>query len=354
MNLHFGQSLIGDGMPVCIVFEAGATHYGLDSALRLVDAAAAAGADAVKFQMVDVKRLVPSLDTMFSYVRLVNAATGETESITESLQTILLRRELKKEEWEAVVARCRQHNLTFFSTATTVEELEFLYEIGVGSIKIASGDINYHHFMRQAARYPWTIQIDTGNATIGEVEQAVDVLEAAGCRKIIINHCPSGYPARLDGINLRAVTTLKQMFPYPIAFSDHTPGATMDIAAVALGVHMIEKTITLDRTIRSPEHIMSLEPDEAKKFVTTIREVEQALGAPRRIMTEQERNTPPVARRSVVAAQDIPAGTVLSQANLEYARPGDGIPAHRDRDILGGTVRRALRKGENFRYEDVR
>ena len=352
-QIPFGRRHVGDGLPVFIVFEAGATHDGLDSALKLVDIAADSGADAVKFQMLDAEKLIPDYEVQFSYEVLANKTTGRRESVVESLQAILKRRELSKKEWREVVARCRSRNIDFFSTATAKDDLVFLAELKADSVKIASGDIDYYHFMRQAAAYPWTVQIDTGNATLGEVERAVDVLEGAGCRNIIINHCPSGYPARMDGINLRVLTTLRQMFPYPVAFSDHTPGADMDIAAITLGAAMIEKTITLDRTIRSPEHIMSLEPDEAKAFVTTIRDVEQALGNPRRIFTEQEKNAPPVARRSVVAARDLASGTVLVQDDLDYARPGGGIPAGMDYLVLGKKLRRAMKRGERYEMGDV-
>ena len=339
--------------PVSIVFEAGPTHDGLPTAKALVDMAAEAGADAVKFQIVDAKKIVPSKETLFTYEVLKNRDTGEKESVTESLQAILTRRELTFPEWAELISHCKAKGVLFFATISNAEEMEFLAGAGCACVKICSGDINYHHLLRLAARFPWVVQIDTGSATIGEVEQAIDVLEQAGCSKIIINHCPSGYPARLESINLRTVQTLRQMFPYPVAFSDHTPGATMDIAAVALGVDMLEKTITLDRCIRSPEHIMSLEPHEAADFVNTIRDVEIALGNPRRIMTAEERNMPPVARRSIVAARDIAAGEIVTQEMLDYARPGDGLPAHLDYLVLGKQARRTLRQGEKLSPSDV-
>lgn len=348
MSNIFSNSVVRNNTPVVIVFEAGPTHNGFDTACKLIDVAAAAGADAIKFQTLDAKRLVPNPATMFTYRTLINKETEESEEVTESLQEILLRRELTADEWRKIGAYCREKGIKFFSTASNLDELNLLAEIGVDCVKIASGDINYHHFLRLAAQFPWVVQIDTGSATIAEVEQAVDILERAGCNRIIINHCPSGYPARLDGINLRMIKTIKAMFPYPVAFSDHTPGATMDIAAVSLGADMIEKTITLDRLTRSPEHIMSLEPDQAAGFVQTIREVEKALGNTRKCLSEREASTPSVARRSVVAATDIAAGTVLTQEMLEYARPGDGIPADKDVLVLGRTLRVDIRQGEKF------
>lgn len=339
--------------PVFIVFEAGPTHDGFETACRLVDVAVEAGADAVKFQTVNAMRLVPDPETMFTYRALIDKQTGESVEVSESLQKILLRRELSREEWQKLGQYCKGKGINFFSTASNLEELELLYGIGVDCVKIASGDINYHYFLRQAAKYPWIVQIDTGSATVGEVEEAVDVLERAGCKRIIINHCPSGYPARLDGINLRMLQTLKHMFPYPIAFSDHTPGGTMDVAAVSLGADMIEKTITLDRLIRSPEHIMSLEPEEAAGFVQMIRDVEQALGGGRKRLTDKELKTPSVARRSIVAAQDLPQDTILTQDMFEYARPGGGVPAHQDFLLLGKKLRVSRLKGERFTLSDV-
>lgn len=348
-----GDAAVRKKAPVKIVFEAGPTHDGLKTAKALVDMAVTAGADAIKFQIVDAKKIVPSRDTMFTYEMLKNKQTGETETVTESLQEILSRRELTPVEWQELISYCEKLHILFFATISNESEMAFLAASGCACVKICSGDINYHHLLRLAARYPWTVQIDTGSATIAEVEQAVDVLEMAGCHRIIINHCPSGYPARLESINLRVVQTLRAMFPYPVAFSDHTPGSTMDVAAVALGVDILEKTITLDRCIRSPEHIMSLEPHEACNFVQTIRDVETALGNARRIMTAAERSLPPTARRSIVAACDISKGEVIKQDMLDYVRPGDGLPPHLDYLILGRRCRIPRKQGERLSPSDV-
>ena len=352
-ELMFATRVIGDQHPCYIVLEAGPTHYGLESALALVDAAAASGADAIKFQIGDAKRLIPDPDVMFTYTYLVDKHTGETAVCTESLQEILLRRQLTTEEWRTVAARCREKGITFFATAFNVEDFELFQDIGVDCVKICSGDISYHHILREAAKYPWVVQIDTGSATIGEVADAVEVLEQAGTSRIIINHCPSGYPANLESVHLRVLTSLRTLFPYPVAFSDHNPGSTMDIAAVALGCNMLEKTITLDRTIRSPEHIMSLEPDEIVNFIHTIRDVETALGSPRRLKTPEERKAFPTGRRSLTARMDIPAGTVLTQEHLDYARPGDGLPPSLDTLLIGRRTVHAKARGERFTLADI-
>ena len=345
-GIRIGERLVGSGHPVYIVFEAGPTHDGLSMAKKLADMAADAGADAIKFQILDADKLVSSHEALFSYERLVDRESNGTETVTEPLLDILRRRELKREEWAELIDYCQSRGVEFFSTATNAEELEFLASHGVKTVKVCSGDVTYHKFLRETAQYNWSVQVDTGSATLGEVEQAVGVLEDAGCAKIIINHCPSGYPARLESINLRILSTLQTMFAYPIAFSDHSSGCDMDIAAVALGANIIEKTITLDKTTRSPEHIMSLEPAEGQNFVRRIRELEVALGGSRKKMSPSERQGQMVARRSLFAGKDAPAGTVLTTDMIRYSRPDNGIPADQDHLILGRTLRKPVKDGD--------
>ena len=349
----FGRKFVGGELPAYIVFEAGPTHDGLNTALKLVDVAVCAGADAIKFQIIDVEKIIPDPTVMFSYKVLLNKQTGEEEAVEESLKGILRRREMPLDDWRKVIKHCEKKGIEFFSTVTNFEEIDFLASMNVGSVKICSGDIDCTYLLRKAAQSPWTVQIDTGNARIGEVEQAIDVLEQAGCSNIIINHCPAGYPARLDGINLNVIKTLKQMFPYPVAFSDHSPGQSMDIAAVSLGVDMLEKTITLDRTTRSPEHIMSLEPDDTIAFVKTIREIEQALGNTRRVVLPQERKNNSASRRSIVATADILEGTIISQEHLDYCRPGTGVSPDQDVYILNKKARRNILRGSQIQFSDI-
>ena len=351
-TIRLGDKEIGPSRPVYVVFEAGPTHDGLKTAKMLVDIAAEAGADAVKFQLLQADRIVSSQEVQFSYTRLVDEKTGQTEEITEPLIDILRRRELSRAEWTELIHHCRKRKIEFFSTATDEDELSFLSSNGVNTVKICSGDVNYHYFLRQAAKYRWSVQIDTGASTLGEIETAVDILEAAGCDNIIINHCPSGYPARLDSINLNVISTLKQMFPCPVAFSDHSPGFEMDIAAVAMGVHMIEKTITLDRTTRSPEHIMSLNPEACKAFVQTIRDVEIAKGNSRRQLSKEEKTKCMNLRRSIFAAMDIKKGQRLTQSMIQYLRPGDGIPADMDAAVLGRMAKADIPEASKLRFDE--
>ena len=323
--VQFGNRIIGDGHACFITFEAGPSHTGLESAKALVKEAAAAGADAIKFQILDPDRLVADKKQLFSYKILLDEQTGETEEISEPLYDILARRAMSDSEWRKVKKYSDSLGLAFFATVGFEEEIELLESLRCDSIKIASSDVNHLSLIRRAAKSGMCIQLDTGNSTLGEIETAVDAVRSEGNENIIIHQCPSGYPAHLESINLNIITTLKQMFPYPVAYSDHTPGWDMDIAAVALGANLVEKTITFDRKTRSVEHIFSLEPKDMRQFIQTIRDLEKAMGSRRRIMAPEERKKGLATRRSVYLKEAATAGKKLSDFNLEFRRPGYGI-----------------------------
>lgn len=349
----FGTRKVGDGTPCFITFEAGATHDGLDSAKQLVSLAAKAGADAVKFQVIDPDRLVADRAMPFSYDVLLDRDTGATETITEPLYDILCRRVLSKDEWREVKRHSDAEGLAFFATVSFDDEVDLLAELGCHSIKISSADVDHVPLIRRAARTGMCLQLDTGNASIGEIETAIDVIRSEGNENIIIHQCPSGYPARLESINLNIIPTLKRMFPYPIAYSDHTPGWEMDVAAVAIGADLVEKTISLDRTTRSVEHIFSLEPGEIDAFVTTIRDLETAMGSPRRILQPEELEKRQRIRRSIHARVDLAAGHVLREEDFEYRRPGFGISPSYAETICGRRLKRAKQAGDLLAWSDL-
>ncbi|MCG8683554.1 MAG: N-acetylneuraminate synthase family protein [Desulfobacterales bacterium] len=352
MQIPLGKRKVGDGEPVFIVFEAGPTHNGIESAKALASYASEAGADAVKFQILDPVRLVPDKSQMFSYEILVDKKTGEHREKTEPLYDILMRRYLTFDQWREVKAHCDKLGIVFFSTVTFKDEVDFLKDINAETIKICSGDVNHLPFIRYCAKTGMSIQLDTGNATIGEVERAYDEVIQAGNDNVIIHNCPSGYPARLESINLKIIPTLKQMFGCPVAFSDHTPGWEMDIAAIALGANMVEKTITLDRTTPSVEHLFSIEPDEMKQFVRSVRDLEKALGHYRRTLSPEERKAGVGARRSIILKEDVEKGQVLDTQVLDYARPGAGLTPDLTDSILGTRFTRNLIKGHRLDWED--
>ena len=353
MSFSIGKRAIGDGAPCFIVYEAGPTHDGLDTAIDLCRLAADAGADAVKFQIIDPDRLVADRKQPFSYDILVDRASGRTETVSEPLYDLLARRSMPHADWRKLKQYCDTLGLAFFATIGFPDEVDFLQEIGCDSVKIASADINHYPLMRYACTRIPSVQIDTGNASIGEVEAAVDVIRRAGSDNVVIHHCPSGYPARLESINLRIIQTLKTMFDLPIAYSDHTPGRDMDIAAIALGANMVEKTITHDRTTRSVEHMFSLEPADMTTFVRAVRDLEQALGATRKRLSDVELRNRAAIRRSAHLTRAARKGEALSTELVEFRRPGHGIGPHEIDTFVGAVFARDMQAGEIVRPADL-
>jgi len=340
-----------------IVLEAGPTHNGIESAKQLAKMAKDAGANAVKFQLLYADRLMAKKDVAFSYKYLEYDDNNNEVFVehTEPLYDILKRRELSKDEWRSLKVYCDEIGITMFTTATYKDEVDFIVdELGMDSIKINSGDVNDLEFIKYCASKGVNIQLDTGNADIWEIERAVIEAEEAGCDNIIIHMCPSGYPAHLESVHLRMITTLKSLFPnHSIAFSDHSPGWDMDIAAVALGADMVEKTITLDRTIKSCEHSFSLEKEDAKKFIKSIREVEIALGDSRRTIPMDVREKRKVGRRSPYSLVALKKGDVITRDKFEFKRPGVGIISAEFDFFLGKKLTKDLPKGEAVLYEHI-
>lgn len=351
-NFEINGVAIGDGYPCFITFEAGPTHKGLESAKRLARHAKDAGGNAIKFQVFDPLRLVADANLPFTYQVLADRETGELETVTEPLRDILERRQMRESEWRLLKAYCDEIGLAFFATACFHEDVDFLVDIGCHSIKIASADVNHLPFIQYAARTGLCIQIDTGMASIGEIETAVDVIHAEGNNNIVIHHCPSGYPAHLDSINLRVIPTIQRVFECPVAFSDHSTGWDMDIAAVSVGANMVEKTITEDRMTRSVEHVMSLEPQDMRRFVRVIRDVEVALGKSRRVLSEPEKARRDAVRRSIYAAHNLPVGHIIMENDIDYRRPGTGIPPDKLSSVLSRELKRAVSAGSQISWSD--
>jgi sialic acid synthase SpsE len=352
MSVIINGKEVGDEGQCYITFEAGPTHDGFETAKKLIDLAKEHGADAVKFQILDPERLVADKSQMFGFEILIDKKTGETKKVERPLYDLLKSRSLKKSEWIELKKHADSLNLAFFATVGFEDEVDLLQDIGCQSIKIASADLNHYPLLRLAAQTDMVIQIDTGNASLGEVEKAMDVISQAGGRDVIIHQCPSGYPAHLESINLNMIPTLKSLFNCPVAFSDHTPGWDMDIAAIALGANLVEKTITLDRCTPSVEHIMSLEPDQMSNFVKSIRDLEVALGDNRRILSSEQVLSRRAIRRSFYLQEDVKEGTPLALCKWEYRRPGFGIgPEYHDL-LMKSKLSKNLSKGSPIKWSD--
>ena len=352
--VSIGDKKIGDGFPCYITFEIGPTHNGLASAKRLIKAASESGADAVKFQMFDPERLISNKDQMFSYGVLKQKGTEEVEIIQEPIYNLFLKRSFTRKEWTELKQYCDELNIDFFSTVGFLDEVDFLEKLGCKSIKIASADVNHLPLIRKAAKTGMCIQLDTGMSTIGEIEIAVDAILAEGNDNIILHQCPSGYPARIDSINLNIIKTLKKMFSFPVAFSDHSPGKDMDIAAVALGANLIEKTITEDRYTRSVEHSMSIEIEDFRDFVITIKDIEKGLGVSRRLLSPIEKEERKHSRRSIFLSASAKAGEYIRDCQIEFRRPGFGISPDYYEKILDSKLIKNLDSGSMLKMSDFR
>lgn len=352
--VKFGNRRVGDGAPVFVTFEAGPTHDGLETAKQLVTIAAEAGADAVKFQIIDPDRLVADRTVPISFEILVDRETGRTETVTAPVYDLLCDRAMSNDDWRELKRHADTLGLAFFATIGFEDEVDFMEDLGCHSIKIASADVDHLPLIRRVARTGMCVQLDTGRSTLGEIERAVDVVRHEGNEDIIIHQCPSGYPARLPSINLNIIKTLKQMFPYPVAFSDHTPGWEMDVAAVAMGANLVEKTISLDRMTPSIEHIFSLEPGETKKFIQVIRDLETAMGTPRRIMHDEELEHRKSVRRSLHLEAPVKAGQRLDEARVIFRRPGFGIPPDVYETMVDREFAKDLPAGHILEFADLR
>jgi N-acetylneuraminate synthase len=329
---------VGPGQPCFIIAEAGVNHNGsLDMAIQLVDAAASAGADAVKFQTFSAERLA---------VRDAPTADYQRNAGMEESQFEMLRRlELNAMDHEALVARCRQRKILFLSTPFDEGSCDLLESLDVPALKLASGELTNTGLLRHAAHTGRPLIISTGMATLREVARAVDSVRDAGNRELALLHCVSDYPADPADANVRALVTMREAFGVPTGFSDHTEGATVALAAVALGASVLEKHLTLDRLLRGPDHRSSIEPGEFRQLVQAVRTVEAALGDGRKAPVAAEAGIAMAARKSLVAASFISRGTVLTPAMVVLRRPGTGLAPGLLESLVGRRLARDVQAG---------
>lgn len=300
---------------VYIIAEAGVNHNGsLDLALKLVDAAAEAGADAVKFQTFKADTIVSKTAEKAEYQK---ANTGNSES----QYAMLKRLELSEADHEALIKRCKERGIQFFSTAFDLASIRYLNGLGMPLMKVPSGEITNLPYLRAINECEKPVILSTGMATMDEVKAAVSVFTKC---PLTLLHCTTEYPCPFEAVNLRAMLTLKEAFRLPVGYSDHTPGITIPVAAVAMGATVIEKHFTLDRNMEGPDHKASLEPDELKAMVAAIRNLEQAFGDGVKEPAAAERKNIAIARKSIVAKRQIKAGEIFTEENLTVKRPGNG------------------------------
>ena len=314
-----------------IIAEAGVNHNGdLGLAKQLIDAAADAGADLVKFQTFNADRQVTRTAQKAEYQI---QATNSKESQYEMLRRL----ELTPDMHRKLIAHCATRNIGFISTGFDIESVDLLVSLGQDHFKIPSGEITNLPYLRHIGQLSKTVILSTGMATLGEIEAAIHSLEQTGTPRdnITVLHCTTEYPTPMVEVNLRAMQSMREAFGLAVGYSDHTHGIEVAIAAVAMGATVIEKHFTLDRKLPGPDHKASLEPAELKAMVAAVRNIEAALGDGVKRVTPSETRNKPIARKSLIAKQAIKAGETLTAENLTAKRPGTGISPMRWDDVIG-------------------
>lgn len=325
---------------VLIIAEAGVNHNGdLNLAKKLIEQAAKAGADVVKFQTFKAEDCV-SIKAKKAKYQLEN--TAKDESQLEMIKKL----ELSREAHFELVKHCKKHNIAFLSTPFDLESVAFLQSLNLSYFKIPSGEITNLPYLKAVARCKKKVLLSTGMANLAEIEAALEILRKNGTRDITLLHCTTEYPAPFEEVNLNAIKTLKEAFKLKVGYSDHTKGIVAALGAVALGAVVIEKHFTLDKTMEGPDHKASLEPSELKELCEGIRTLEKALGNGIKKASKSEAKNIIIARKSLVAKCEIKKGDKFSEQNLTTKRPGSGISAMRYEEYLGKRALKTYKKDE--------
>jgi len=323
-------------MSVLIIAEAGVNHNGdIEVAKRLIDVAADAGADLVKFQTFSAERLATQSAPKADYQ---NKTTNQTESQFAMLKQL----ELSTDMHGVLIKHCQQRNIDFFSTAFDIQSLDYLDSLGAERFKIPSGEITNLPYLRHVGAFGKPMILSTGMATLAEIGAALEALENAGNPRtnITVLHCNTEYPTPMCDVNLRAMLSIHDTFGVAVGYSDHTQGIEVPIAAVALGATVIEKHLTLDRNLLGPDHKSSLEPYQFAAMVHAIRNVEQAMGDSIKRPSPSETKNKLIVRKSLVAAKPIYAGERFTAKNMTAKRPGNGISPMRWDEVIGRVATR--------------
>lgn len=331
-----------------IIAEAGVNHNGdIATAKLLVDAAAKAGVDFVKFQTFKAEKLASSLAQKADYQ---NANTDIAETQFQMLKEL----ELSEEDHITLMNYCAERGVKFLSTGFDLESLDFLYHLGIRLFKIPSGEITNLPYLEKVAQLADEIIMSTGMCTMAEIKDALLVLQSKARPGVTISilHCNTEYPTPYQDVNLLAMNNIKDTFELPVGYSDHTLGIEVPIAAVALGAVILEKHFTLNRTLPGPDHAASLEPDELASMVRAIRNIELALGSSIKEPSPSEMKNIEIARKSIHLAKSLAAGECIQESDLLMLRPGDGISPMRLREIVGKRIHRDLFAGSKLDLKD--
>ncbi len=327
---------------VFVIAEAGVNHNGsVEIARKLIDIAADAGADAVKFQTFKAENLVSKAAQKAEYQK-------QSTDIDESQFEMIKKLELDVATHKELIVYCADKDILFLSTPFDHDSIDMLDELGLDIFKIPSGEITNLPYLRHIGSLNKQVILSTGMADLDEIEDALNVLMAAGTAKenITVLHANTAYPTPMEDVNLKAMQTIVNTFKVDVGYSDHTLGIEVDIAAVAMGAKVIEKHFTLDKTMAGPDHKASLEPDGLRAMVKAVRNIEKALGNGIKIRSKSESKNIDIVRKSIVAGRDIKQGELLSEGNLAIKRPGTGINPMRWDEIIGQLAKKSYKADE--------
>ena len=334
-----------------IIAEAGVNHNGdIETAKRLIDAAADAGVDYVKFQTFKAERLVSPSAQKAKY-QIENDISKD-----DSQFNMLKKLELSDGDHEELISYCKSKNISFFSTAFDDEGISYLSSLNFDMFKVPSGELTNYPYLRTIAKTGLPIVLSTGMAYLDEIEKSINVLVSYGTKKdeITVLHCNTEYPTPMSDVNLRAMLTIKNKLGVSIGYSDHTLGIEVPIAAVALGAKIIEKHFTLDRNLPGPDHKASLEPNELKAMVSAIRNIEKAIsGNERKEPSQSESKNIAIARKSIHLKNKLAAGAIILEDDIIALRPGDGISAMKWTEIIGRKVSKNLDQFYKLTWKDL-
>lgn len=326
---------------VFIIAEAGVNHNGnIELAKKLIDIAVEAKVDAVKFQTFKTENLVSK-----------NAKKAEYQEKTtcknESQFQMLKKLELDIETHRILMAYCKEKKIMFLSTAFDLESIDVLNNLGIEIFKIPSGEITNYPYLKKIGMLRKNVILSTGMSNIEEIEEAIKVLKENGTNDITVLHCNTEYPTPMEDVNLNAMKTIKKMLNVKVGYSDHTSGIEVPIAAVAMGAKVIEKHFTLDKNMDGPDHKASLEPDQLKEMVKSIRNIEKAMGSGVKQPSKSEIKNLVIVRKSIVASRKIKKGEEFGEDNLTCKRPGDGVSPMRWKEIVGQSA------GKDFEEDEM-
>ncbi len=345
-SFSIGNKKIGDDNPVFIIAEAGSNHNkDLKIAKRLIEVAAEAEADAVKFQTYSAETLYSKKTVTPDYLD----GTIKQKSVWQLIKDIELPR-----EWQAELADySRSHDLIFLSTPFDYKAIEELEDLNIEAYKIASFEIADLPFLKEIAKTRKPIILSTGMASLGEIEDALNAIRDIKDSGIALLHCGINYPPPFKDLNLRAIQTLKQAFQVPVGYSDHTMSVNIPAICVALGACIIEKHYTTDRNLEGPDHKFALEPKGLKEMIKNIRDTELALGSPIKFMPKSEKNLFKLARRSIIAKRNIPKDKIIEMDDIIMKRPGYGIPPKFIDIILGRKAKKDIEEDDIITWDLV-